>query len=331
MTTPKISVIVPIYNAEKYIENCIESILDQDFKNIELILVNDGSTDNSKQICDEFARKDSRVKVLDKINAGAAAARKYGVQNASGEWIFFSDSDDTLPPKALSNLIEFADKNDNCVDIISGTFANKQYIYKHDVFGILSPTEYICSILKGETNSGPWAKLIRRSLFSKFKWETSHEIFINEDMLMLVGLSHYAKKICVNNNSICYNFIPRPNSTSSRKMPLEGWEKLFKEIETFLDSGSSDIRHSFYSYRINALYMNLVLRGTFIDIKTNAYVYNLIQSQQRESLTKQEQKTTKILSSICLQKLYYKLSCIKKTFTLPLYKLASKCKNLIKS
>jgi len=92
----KTSVIVPVYNAEKYLDKCIQSILNQDYKNIEVILIDDGSLDNSGNICDEYAKVDSRVKVVHKKNGGVSSARNCGIDIATGEFIMFVDSDDYI-------------------------------------------------------------------------------------------------------------------------------------------------------------------------------------------------------------------------------------------
>ena len=103
---PKVSVIVPVYNVEKYIGMCIESILKQSFPDFEIILVDDGSRDNSGIICDKYATEDSRVRVLHQPNGGVTSARCNGVKNAKGEWITFVDADDTLPVDALKTIEE---------------------------------------------------------------------------------------------------------------------------------------------------------------------------------------------------------------------------------
>ena len=92
----KISIISPVYNVEDYLKDCVESILNQTYKNIELILIDDGSTDNSGKICDEYASKDNRVKIVHKKNGGLSSARNAGLDIATGDYIFFVDSDDFL-------------------------------------------------------------------------------------------------------------------------------------------------------------------------------------------------------------------------------------------
>ena len=100
-----ISVIVPVYNTGAYLVPCMESLLDQTHQNIEIILVDDGSTDGSEAVCDEFARRDSRAKVIHQKNSGVSAARNAGLETAEGEYVFFLDSDDILPPDSLEQLL----------------------------------------------------------------------------------------------------------------------------------------------------------------------------------------------------------------------------------
>lgn len=102
---PRISVIVPVYNTEKYLRRCVDSILAQTFRDFELLLVDDGSTDSSPAICDEYAKKDSRVRVFHKENGGVSSARNLGLDNARGEWIAFADSDDHVNVEYLTILM----------------------------------------------------------------------------------------------------------------------------------------------------------------------------------------------------------------------------------
>lgn len=102
----KLSVIVPVYNVETYLNRCIDSIINQTYKNLEIILVDDGSTDKSGKICDKYAAIDSRIKVIHKKNGGLVSARKYGVMNATGDYITDVDSDDWIENQAFSYMIE---------------------------------------------------------------------------------------------------------------------------------------------------------------------------------------------------------------------------------
>ncbi|WP_443738958.1 glycosyltransferase family 2 protein [Treponema sp.] len=111
--TPKISCIVPVYNVEKYLRRCVDSILNQTFTDFELILVDDGSPDNSPAICDEYAVKDSRIKVIHKVNGGVSSARNVGLDVAKGEWICFVDSDDLIEADYMQKMYEAAINNNS--------------------------------------------------------------------------------------------------------------------------------------------------------------------------------------------------------------------------
>lgn len=137
---PKISIIVPVYNTEKYLDRCIQSILAQTYINFELLLVDDGSTDSSSAICDQYAEQDSRIRVFHKENGGASSARNIGLDNAQGEWITFVDSDDMVKNDYLYAMIshpdadlivssfEFLDKIEDWDNSISNKFYKKQEI-----------------------------------------------------------------------------------------------------------------------------------------------------------------------------------------------------------
>ena len=99
--TIAVSIIMPVYNSEKYLKSCVDSILSQDFDSYELLLIDDGSTDGSPEICDDVARRDARVRVFHKENGGICEARNYGLQRAQGEYIAFSDHDDIVLPGFL--------------------------------------------------------------------------------------------------------------------------------------------------------------------------------------------------------------------------------------
>ena len=106
-----ISVIVPVYNCEKYIEICIRSVLQQTYTNLELILVDDGSTDGSGKVCDQYVDQDTRVKVIHKENGGVSSARNRGIENAVGDWYSFVDADDFIDKDMYSILMTLQEKN----------------------------------------------------------------------------------------------------------------------------------------------------------------------------------------------------------------------------
>lgn len=176
----QISVIVPVYNTEKYLHRCVDSILSQTFKDFELLLIDDGSTDKSGEICDEYAQKDERVKVWHKENGGVSSARNIGLDAAKGEWVTFSDSDDKLEEDWLSTF----SKNMNGYDAVVSGFniltrngtrpvAMKihsenpvlvaDYLNRNHIFGFL------------------WCKCFQRSLIEKNRLRFNEKLFFLED------------------------------------------------------------------------------------------------------------------------------------------------------
>lgn len=180
---PLISIIVPVYNAEKTLKVCVNSIINQTYTNWELLLIDDGSSDDSKSLCDEYAIKDYRIKVLHKDNGGVSSARNLGLDNAKGEWVTFVDSDDNLIPKALDinweeakeDLIIFSYciKNKNRIEKVnlSTTQLNSKeqlkYFYENNVYK---------QILKV-----PWSKLYRTKKIGRLRFDTN--IRVGEDFL----------------------------------------------------------------------------------------------------------------------------------------------------
>ena len=117
---PKVSIVVPIYNVEKYLEQCIDSIINQTLKEIEIILVDDGSPDNCPQICDDYVKKDSRIKVVHKTNGGLSSARNAGIEIATGDYIGFVDSDDYIELDMYEKMYNIAIENN--VDFVMSDY-----------------------------------------------------------------------------------------------------------------------------------------------------------------------------------------------------------------
>ena len=173
-----ISVIVPVYNVETYLNECVDSILRQTYKNLEIILVDDGSTDNSGAICDEYAKKDSRIKVFHKENGGASTARNYGIDQANGEFLGFVDSDDYIEKELYELLMESLVKNNADVSAcgyISFRDGSNEKEERIDFYGgEVFTSESFAKILSLEKNGAavisPCNKLYKREVFSKIRY-----------------------------------------------------------------------------------------------------------------------------------------------------------------
>lgn len=166
---PKLSVIVPVYNVEQYIHKCVDSILSQTFADFELILVNDGSPDNCGKICDEYASKDNRVKVIHKKNGGVSEARNVGLDVATGEYISFIDPDDWIDKDMYEQTIGYMAVNDLdivCFDV-EEVRTNKSFVrYKYDGDKSFTSHEALYEILIDGIDNSPCNKI-----YKKYTWE----------------------------------------------------------------------------------------------------------------------------------------------------------------
>lgn len=197
---PQISVIIPVYNTEKYLREAVDSILNQTFKDIEVIAINDGSTDNCLEILNEYVQKDSRVKVFSQQNSGQAIARNFGINNSNGKYIYFFDSDDILLPTALEETYNKCEKDnldfcffdaevfydgDNlqlCYDYLRCSLLENKIYKGVDIFQIL--------INMGKFRVAPWLYLIKKSFLTDINLyyeKTTHEDELFSSLLYLQG------------------------------------------------------------------------------------------------------------------------------------------------
>ncbi|MFI3282776.1 MAG: glycosyltransferase family 2 protein [Rikenellaceae bacterium] len=164
----KISIVVPVYNVEKYLLQCLYSISNQTYSNLEVVIVNDGSTDGSGAVCDEYASKDDRFRVLHVENGGVAKARQIGYEAADGEYLMFVDSDDWMPNDAVEILYGEFEAD---VDIVIGANTSFQESRNKRVVngnndGLYQGVDYLKNVLLNRIERVPWGRIYRRSLFS---------------------------------------------------------------------------------------------------------------------------------------------------------------------
>jgi len=213
MPNYKISVIVPIYNAEPYLQKCLNSIEAQSHSNLEIILIDDGSTDKCPQICDEYAVKDSRIKVIHKKNGGVASARNAGLKIATGEYIAFVDSDDWIEPTMYSDLLDVC-LNHNCdyvgcsTQIRGGTSGQIKF---------LTANEYFADYLNGNMFLTVWSRLCRREVCIDIKFPEN--MMVCEDGFVALPTLEKAKKIAFLEKPL-YNYNQRENSFTRGKVTI---------------------------------------------------------------------------------------------------------------
>ena len=217
---PTISVIVPVYKVEPYIRQCVESLLGQTYSNFELILVDDGSPDSCGAICDEYAEKDSRVRVVHQKNAGASAARNAGVKTAAGEYIAFIDSDDIVCEKYLESLYSAALDSDADITICqseSGTKIPATFGKDNEQNGlsVMTGREACFSVYRmdGVIPIPPWGKLYRKHLFNGIEYPVG---MICEDDATTPRLCYVSSKVALINDKL-YFYRLQPNSVMNQK------------------------------------------------------------------------------------------------------------------
>lgn len=252
-----ISIIVPIYNAEKFLASCIDSILSQTFKNFELLLVDDGSQDSSLSICQSYQQSDNRIAVFHKSNEGVTAARKYGVEKAKGEYICFVDADDIIPENSLITLFNAS----NNADIIVGSYREINGYEEHDNFissdipTHLNGLDYIRLQLENKLYHAPWGKLFKKKCFNNTIFDIPRSIFRGEDYIMNVRLGIQANKIIIV-KKIVYHYLIRESSCMQTLKPSLEYEKLFDAnlIRSLIDNNLyQSMRSQILTQRLDSL------------------------------------------------------------------------------
>lgn len=215
METKKISIIVPIYKVEQFINKCIDSIVNQSYNNLEIILIDDGSPDRCPEICDEWAKKDSRIKVIHKENGGAASARNAGLEIATGDYIGFVDSDDWIDKDMYEFLIKQLPEDADFIrcSLRKIGLNSVTEICNNGKIEILTSNEYLIKLFSNNIlNSNCWCKLYKRSIIGNTKFPENNKI--GEDHYFNYLITKKANKIVTVNTSK-YNYVIRSNSITN--------------------------------------------------------------------------------------------------------------------
>ena len=232
-----ISVIIPIYNVEEYLEECLESIQHQTYTDIEVILVNDGSTDNSKEICERYCRQDNRFKLINQENQGLSEARNVGVRVSMGEYIFFVDSDDVIKTDILETLLPLMTED---VDIVGCNHSSQ----KEDLTLQTNPnivfqgnsSEALSNCLTyGPVKHFAWAKLYRRNIVEVVPFLKG---LLYEDVYTGVANLKFIRNIVII-DTIGYYYRIRPNSIVRQKYSKKNLD-IFKVCDSLLEEFSNN-------------------------------------------------------------------------------------------
>ena len=235
--TPELSIIVPIYKVEKYLDECIQSILGQTFTDLELILVDDGSPDACPQMCDAAAEQDSRVRVIHQKNGGLSAARNTGIDAARGNWLGFVDSDDFVAPDMYEKLYHAAvNANADCamcsVQLIDEDGSRMDTLQHWKVYGGGYTGEDILKTITWQNNAPylvAWNKLYRREVFRTLRYPVGR---INEDVFVFAELFDTIKMVaCV--EQPLYFYRQRKDSIMQSKCALRNLDEMWSFVHCF--------------------------------------------------------------------------------------------------
>lgn len=265
---PKISVIVPVYNVEKYLNRCVDSILNQSLQDFEIILVNDGSTDYSPKICDEYAQKDKRIRVIHKKNARVAAARNDGFRVAQGEFISLIDSDDWIEPTMYEEMYTKATQL-KC-DFVMCDWTKKGKGIEYTVSQPISEGFYDreriekelfkCLIMFDNIEFPPTISncvcLLNREFLINNKLYYDEDIHYCEDSIFGSKVMYNSNRFYYLKGKYFYNYFHNPNSTTNRYNPKK-WESFLKINERLEDYFKNDDFDFSYQLKINMLYFTL--------------------------------------------------------------------------
>ena len=283
-----ISIIIPVYNTEKYLEKCIKSVLNQSIKNIEVILIDDGSTDGSGIICDKYAKIDNRIIVIHQENKGVSTARNAGIQKSTGEYIGFVDADDYIE----SNMFEILCNNiNNCnSDIV---ICNYNLIKKNKVQGknfrnikeIITREKFLYNMANNTFNGFLWNKLYKKSIILKNNLKLDEKISYCEDFVFNVEYSQFVNKASVVNYRL-YNYVQRKESvvnrafSSKRLDVLNSYNKIIDKLKNY---NTSIVRKYEILYTEEAIRLeNLYLKSKY----RNEYDYKIIKDAKRKYFKK---------------------------------------------
>lgn len=219
----KLSVIVPIYNVERYLKKCIDSIINQTYKNLEIILVDDGSTDNSGNICDGYALKDRRIKVIHKENGGLSDARNKGIEISTGNYITFVDSDDwleldmyeTLVTSAVKNSVKLAIGGVKVYDESSEKF-RKDYDNILITEKIISKEEFVDEIFLGIWSC--WDKIYHKSIFDKVRFPIGE---FNEDEAVMMDIIDQCNYVYITTKPLYVHYVRASNSITANRFSIK--------------------------------------------------------------------------------------------------------------
>lgn len=262
----KVSIIIPVYNVEKYIEECLQSLINQTYTNLEIILIDDGSTDKSGEICDCYKKQDTRIRVIHKTNGGAASAKNIGLKIFNGDYVMFVDSDDMIDVKCIENRVLALEKND--VDIVQSNFINIfQDVTQVDTINlensIYSKEGFLLEYIQNWQCALFWNKLYKREVIEGLKFVEGRCI---DDEFFTYKVIQTSTKIAIMDS---YDYYYRQRRSSVMNNPSHKKKILNDQVEFIymrfldIDKNNKSIRNEYLENLVDT-YL-LLSKSYFLD------------------------------------------------------------------
>ena len=305
-----ISIIVPIYNVEEYLVKCLDSIVNQTYSNLEIILIDDGSTDNSGKICDEYASKDDRIIIIHQVNSGVSNARNKGLKIAQGNYIGFVDPDDYIEKEMYEQLLNDITKNycDIAVCGVNNISYNTQKIIcknAREKDKMMEKTIFFEKILRGIETETVWNKLYsRNSIVNTFFDEKLKK---SEDLEWLFQIIEKNNKLTIYKNSKkLYNWIQRESSAMNNEITYRAnIEASLLVLSRIKETIKQKYPNLYASALRKVLVENIMAYNRVNDIQNEQYIYKLKKEYFRQKKVKLKEKV-KIIVQCKFPKLYTK-------------------------
>lgn len=285
----KISVIIPVFNTEKYLKRCVDSILAQTYRNLEIILVNDGSTDGSGSICEYYKTTDERVKVIHKKNGGQSSARNAGLDIATGNFISFVDSDDWLVKDIYEHCLKIIKlKECDVIDfqcIITSGERNLPLKYKKEKIEIIEGKEILKDyLIKGQTNKMPFSvcrKIYKKELFEKVRFPEGR---INEDIVTNFKVLMNCKRL-IRTTKIGYFYFQGSRSTTRNGLKRRDFDliEVSKELVSLTEVNYKDLKY-LAQVKLARSYFSLLAKIAFYGIDEQELDYRNIVNELTKKL-----------------------------------------------
>lgn len=313
----KVSIIIPVYNSERTLERCLDSVINQTYKNIEILIVNDGSKDKSLEIMKEYQKKDNRIMVINQENKGLSGARNAGLDKATGEYVTFIDSDDYIKANLIKDTIEIFNRY-NC-DVVRNNYElaykdgntkyRKELYEENEILSINEKKEeLIKNILLGKVQSYSWLLTIKKEILDKNSLKFDEDIFFMEDIVFLIRLIFFIKNIYFMSEPKYYYYQSNENSlTKDSKKYIKNIKNILimkKRLEKILKMNMDE--YEAYLKIINTIYLNGII-GYLKTAVRNSENYKKILEELKKIRESQEIEEMLNNKSLNLLKFHFRI------------------------